>query len=101
VRTDAPMANDRLLLTTRPANDGYGRCYIAVELTSPAAIIYDLLPSGGKHATGRMELYVCRYVCMYGDGMSRRALTGRVHTAMMMGEDKNNNILVVARAKRA
>jgi len=28
----APMANDRLLLTTRRANDGYGRYYIAVEL---------------------------------------------------------------------
>jgi hypothetical protein len=40
VRIDAPMANDRLLLTTRPANDGYGRYYIAVELPgSPAAML--------------------------------------------------------------
>jgi hypothetical protein len=97
VRIDAPMANDRLLLTTRPANDGYGRYYIAVELPGRAAMIYDLRPPRGH---GRL---ICMYVqAMDGDGTRRRALTGHVRDdGDDDGEDKNNNILVVARAKRA
>jgi hypothetical protein len=60
-------------------------------------MIYDLRPPRGH---GRL---ICMYVqAMDGDGTRRRALTGHVRDdGDDDGEDKNNNILVVARAKRA
>jgi len=64
-RIDAPVANDRLLLSTKPANDGYGRYYIAVDLPNSAAMT--CCHREGME-DGMIDMYVCMCIQAYGRG---------------------------------